>query len=47
LGTIQEWILGLGLYAFFVSPTFDIADMSVFPKSNASLSLLIGDAKKP
>ena len=52
LGTVQGSILGPVLYAIFVSPIFDIADLSAFaddtfiPKSNSSLPRLIVDMEK-
>jgi hypothetical protein len=52
LGTVQGSILGPVLYAIFVSPIFDIADLTAFAndkyvqKSNISLSNLIVDIQK-
>jgi hypothetical protein len=52
LGTVQRSILGPVLYAIFVSPIFDIADLTAFAddkyvqKLNASLSKLIDDMQK-
>ncbi len=52
LETVQGMILGPALYTIFVSPIFEITDMSAFtedtfiPKANASLPLLIKDMEK-
>ena len=52
LGTVQGSILGPVLYAIFVSPIFDIADLSAFAddkyvqKLNVSLAKLIIDIEK-
>ncbi len=52
LGTVQGSILGPVLYAIFVSPIFDIPDMSAFaddtfiPKWNVLVTQLIVDMKK-
>ncbi len=52
LGTVQGSILGPVLYAIFVSPVFDIDDLSAFAddkyiqKSSTSLTKLIVDIEK-
>ena len=52
LGTVQGSILGPVLYAIFVSPMFDLADLSAFaddtfiPMSNSSITKLITDMEK-
>ena len=52
LGTVQGSILGPVLYAIFMSPLFDIADLLSFaddtfiPRWNSSLQLLVSDVEK-
>ena len=52
LGTVQGSILGPVLYAIFVSPVFDIAELSAFaddtfiPRSDSYLPRLIVDIEK-
>jgi hypothetical protein len=52
LGTVQGSILGPVLYAIFVSPMFDLEELSAFaddtfiPMSNTSLTKLITDMEK-